>query len=96
MPTHAETERFRRDYANLSDEEKQAFKAALRKFLEDLPSRRFRKSLRVKGVQGTSGIFELTWGTDGRATFEYGPPVLEGEPHIIWRRVGTHAIFGSP
>jgi len=30
------------------------------------------------------------------ATFEYGDEVTEGEPHVVWRRVGTHAIFNRP
>jgi len=56
----------------------------------------FRKGLRVKGVKGATGIFEMTWGDDGRATFEYGEPVVETEPHVVWRRIGTHAIFKKP
>jgi hypothetical protein len=32
----------------------------------------------------------------GRATFQFGPAVIEGEPHIIWRRIGTHDIFDRP
>ena len=38
----------------------------------------------------------MTWGADGRATFEYGDPLTEGEPHVVWRRVGTHSIFNQP
>ncbi|MEX2375075.1 MAG: hypothetical protein WD942_05745 [Dehalococcoidia bacterium] len=58
------------------------------RFVADLPSRRFRKGLRVKGVQKTDGIFEMTWSkTDGRATWQWGEPVLEGEEHVIWRRM---------
>jgi len=38
----------------------------------------------------------MTWAGDGRATFEYGEPITEGEPHIVWRRVGTHTIFDQP
>ena len=38
----------------------------------------------------------MTWAADGRATFEYGDEVAEGEPHVLWRRVGTHAIFDQP
>jgi len=41
----------------------------------------------------------MTWsfaGPDGRATFEYGDSILPDEPHIIWRRVGTHDIFREP
>jgi hypothetical protein len=31
--------------------------------------------LRVKGVQGAEGVFEMTWADDGRATFEHGSAV---------------------
>ena len=57
---------------------------------------RLRGGLRVTGVQGASGIFEMTWAADGRATFEYAPEVVEGQPHVIWRSVGTHTIFKNP
>ena len=66
------------------------------KFITDLPWGRFRPRLRVKGVQGAPGVFEMTWADDGRATWQYGDPVVEGEPHVIWRRIGGHAIFRSP
>jgi hypothetical protein len=52
--------------------------------------------LKVKGVQGTRGVFELSWAQDGRATWEYGEERLEGEAHIVWRRIGTHDIFKNP
>jgi hypothetical protein len=96
MPTFAQTERFRRDFAGLTVTQKAAFRAAAAKFVADLPSGRFRAGLRVRGVQGAAGVFELTWADDGRATFAYGPPVLEGETHVIWRRIGTHEIFARP
>jgi hypothetical protein len=38
----------------------------------------------------------MTWADDGRATFEYGSEIIEGEPHIVWRRIGGHEIFNSP
>lgn len=38
----------------------------------------------------------MTWAADGRATFEYGEPMLPGQPHIIWRRIGTHEVFRNP
>jgi hypothetical protein len=38
----------------------------------------------------------LTWAPDGRATFEYGASVKEGQPHVRWRRVGTQDIFKRP
>ncbi|MDQ3770800.1 MAG: hypothetical protein M3343_01775 [Actinomycetota bacterium] len=97
MPTYSRTARFARDHASLSSKEKARFKAAVAKFVEDLRAGRpFRKGLRVKGVKGAEGIFEMTWADDGRATFEYGEEQIEGEAHVIWRRVGAHDVFGSP
>lgn len=96
MPTFILTERFLRNLQELTPEQRQAFKAAVAKFREDLANRRFRKGLRVKRVQGSGDIFEMTWGPDDRATFQFGAEVIEGEPHVIWRRVGTHAILSNP
>jgi hypothetical protein len=47
-------------------------------------------------VQGHAGVWEMTWAPDGRATFHYGDEIRPGDPHIIWRRIGTHAIFRAP
>ena len=96
MPTYALTEQFRRDYERLTATEREQFKRAVNKFIQDLPMRKFRASLRVKGIRGASGIFELTWAGDGRATFQYGDAIIEGEPHIVWRRCGGHEIFSTP
>ena len=97
MPTYAWLGRFRTDFERLTPTQQAAFIAAVRQFVEDLQRDRvFRKGLRIKGIQGASGIFEMTWAADGRATFEYGDEVIEGEPHVVWRRVGTHAIFNQP
>ncbi len=90
MPTFSQADRFRRDFARLTAEHKAAFRAAAARFVADLPSGRFRPGLRVKGVQAAVGVFEMTWADDGRATFEYGPAVHQGETHVAWRRVGTH------
>ena len=57
MPTFAQTDRFRRDFSALSAlsaGQEAAFRAAVAKFVADLPSERFRPGLRVKGVQGES------------------------------------------
>ncbi len=85
------------DLNRLTPARKATFQAAVAEFVEDLRSGgRFRKGLRVKCVKGAPGIFELTWAPDGRATFEYGDPVVAGEPHVIWRRVGANSIFDKP
>lgn len=73
------------------------FLAAVDRFVEDIKGGGgFRRGLRVKGVAGHPGIFEMTWAPDGRATFSYGDAVKPGETHIVWRRCGTHEIFGAP
>ena len=97
MPTYAWLARFRADFERLTPSQQAAFLVAVQQFVDDLQHRaQFRKGLRVKEIQGASSIFEMTWAPDGRATFEYGAEVADGEPHILWRRVGTHAIFTQP
>lgn len=97
MPTYAWFARFGKEFAALSGSQQVLFLAAASLFVEDLRSGgAFRKSLRVKGVQGSDGVFEMSWAADGRATFEYGSETVPGEPHIVWRRVGAHSIFGNP
>jgi hypothetical protein len=93
LPTFERLRRFDRDYDQLSREEKRAFQAAVRKFVADLEAGAgFRKGLRVKGVQGSTGLYEMTWADNGRATFSYGEAIRER--HIVWRRVGAHDVIG--
>jgi hypothetical protein len=97
LPTYETLPRFDRDYDRLSPAQRTSFRVAIEKFVADLDrGRGFRSGLRVKGVQGSPGIYELTWADDGRATFQFGPSKDAGEPHVIWRRVGTHNVFGNP
>jgi hypothetical protein len=97
MPTFDLTDIFKKDLASLDQLDRQRFEKAVRAFVEDLKAKRgFRPGLRVKGVQGATGVYEMTWAPDGRATFEYGEELRAGEPHVTWRRVGTHDIFSRP
>jgi hypothetical protein len=97
LPTYAWLARFGADFDRLTREQQTAFLLAVAQFVEDLNAGAgFRAGLRIKGVKGATGIFELNWADDGRATFSYGEPVVAGETHIVWRRVGTHAIFKQP
>ena len=97
MPTYQPLPRFQKDYAQLSVDERGRFRQALARFIEDLEGGRpFRPGLRVRGVEGAPGVFEMTWAPNGRATFHYGEPIRVGEVHVVWRRVGTHAIFADP
>ena len=97
MPTYGWLARFRADFERLTPTQQAAFLTAVAQFVDDLQrGRAFRKGLRVKGIQGAAGLFEMTWAPDGRATFEYGDEVIAGQPHIVWRRVGTHVVFTMP
>ena len=97
MPTYEVLPEFWRDWERLTGSQRQAFRAAVEKLVADLRAGGgFRSGLRVKGVRGAPGVFELTWAADGRATFSYGRTAAEGEPHLIWRRIGTHEILRTP
>ena len=97
MPTRDVLAKFWRDWARLNPEERRAFLAAVEKFVDDLRAGRgFRPGLRVKGVRGAPGLYEMTWAPNGRATFSYGRSVLADEPHVIWHRIGTHEILREP
>jgi hypothetical protein len=94
MPTREVLDSFWRDWDRLTPDEQEAFVRAAKKFIADLRTGRgFRPGLRVKGVMGAAGIYEMTWADDGRATFSFGQSRRAGEPHIVWRRIGSHEIF---
>ena len=97
MPTREVLASFWRDWDRLTPQQQRRFRVAVAEFIADLQAGTgFRAGLRVKRVQGHHAIFEMTWAPDGRATFQYGAEVVPGEPHIIWRRVGTHDVFRRP
>lgn len=97
MPTREILPRFWRDWARLSLEAQEAFLAAVDKFVDDLRAGRgIRRGLRVKGVRGIPGAYEMAWAPNGRATFSYGRSIVGDEPHVIWRRIGTPEILHEP
>jgi hypothetical protein len=99
MPTFETLPRFERDWKKLSAQQQATFRKVVTEvFVPDLaePDRPFRPGLRVKGVTARPGVFEMTWDSDGRATFAYGDERIAGQAHVIWRRIGTHAIFTPP
>jgi len=97
MPTREVLPQFWRDWERLTPGQHQAFLVTVERFVGDLQAGgALRAGLRVKGVRTAPGIFELTWAPDGRATFSYGEPAVEGEPHVIWRRIGTHDVLREP
>lgn len=97
MPTYQRLPRFDADWQKLADPERDRFRRAVRQFVDDLTAGRpFRSGLRVKRVRLTRDVFELTFAPDGRATWQYGSERRAGEPHIVWRRIGTHDVFRHP
>jgi len=94
VPTYERSPEFIRFYAGLSVDQKRQFREAVAKFVADLAGGGgFRAGLRVKGVKGSPGMYEMTWARDGRAVFSYGAPIREHEPHIVWHAVDTHDVL---
>lgn len=88
---------FAREFARLPREQQRAFRQAVAKLIAALknggePPR----SLRIKRVQGTKDVWEMSYSGDGRATFRYGSERKEGETHVEWLRVGGHEILSRP
>ncbi|CQR59500.1 hypothetical protein [Streptomyces leeuwenhoekii] len=101
MPTYETLPRFTTDLQHLTPAQRRRFRRVVREaFVPDLRTGCFRPGLRVKRVQRASGIYELTSsmgaGPAGRATWQYGPALRPGVPHVIWRRIGTHDILTGP
>jgi hypothetical protein len=93
-PTFDRASTFNAQYKRLGKPEKEAFRKAVAKFVEDLLSKKgFRKSLRVKNYQWIDGVFEMTWAPNGRALFAFGDEIRPGEIHVIWLQIGGHEIF---
>ena len=97
MPTFEPMSAFARDYDKLTSAQQAAFNRAVGVFRDDLAKGDgFRPGLRVKKMAGHDGVWEMTWASDGRATFHYGDVIREGHQHVVWRRIGTHEIFANP
>jgi len=96
-PTFEVSTSFAREFARLSREHDQAFRRAVGKLVDALQAGRdLPRSLRIKRVQGTRDVWEMSYSGDGRATFRYGAEVKPGETHIEWLRVGGHEILSRP
>ncbi len=98
MPTYERRLRFDRDHARLTDDEKAAFKLAVRRFIADLGagSGRFHPSLRVHRIDSRRGVWAISFGGALRATFSYGTAQRTGDAHVIWRRIGSYSIYREP
>jgi hypothetical protein len=98
VPTYDWDQQFINEFNRLPPADKILFRQAVQQVIADLKAARpFHPRLRVKAVQGTTGIIEVTWDMpNGRATFNFEKPRRAGEAHIHWRRIGGHDILKQP
>ena len=98
MPRYSRSAQFLKDWADLDPADRARFKSAVpERFVPAVESRGpFRPGLRVKRVEGTPNVWEMTFAPDGRATWQYAADSTAGDPHVVWRRIGTHDVFRSP
>ena len=72
-PTYERLPRAIADFQALAPELQERFLEAVRRLVADLKAGRPpRPGLRVKHVEGSKGVWEMTFAPDGRATFQYG------------------------
>lgn len=84
MPTFETAQEFLRDWSRLTPNQRRRFKAAVRRFVEDLKAKRPpRPGLGIVHFEGREGVFEFHWAPDGRALFAYGTSPRPGDTHII-------------
>jgi hypothetical protein len=96
--------RFERDYHSLPRNHRGLARQAITKIFQPAAERAaagepnpWPRGLRVKKVQGARDVWEMTWSMDNpdsRATWEWAE--IEGEPAVLWRRIGGHRIFADP
>jgi hypothetical protein len=96
-PTYELGTGFAREFAKLSREQSKAYRQAVEKFVDALRNgNQPPNSLRIKRVQATKDIWEMSYSGDGRATFRYGAEVKPGETHVQWLRIGGHEVLSRP
>jgi hypothetical protein len=96
-PTYESPASFGREFSRMPRAQRRAFLVAVTKLTQALredcnpPN-----SLRLKRVQGTKDVWELSFSGDGRATFRFGPETRKGETHVVSLRIGRHDILARP
>jgi hypothetical protein len=96
VPTFDRLTLLKREYRKLPVEQRRRFRVAVMKLvaaLKEEPPRLPGEPL-VKPLAGPGRVYELRFEGDGRATFTLVR--REGEPHVIWWRIGSHDILREP
>jgi hypothetical protein len=97
-PTFERLAQFKRDYAKLTPQQCQLFRAAVKKFVAPLsttPPGQPGEPL-VRELQDHPGFFEMRFGGDARAIYTFGQAVRRGQPHVIWCRIGSRDALDKP
>ena len=91
MPTFAGYARCMREYLKLSSQDAVAFRRERDRFIAALRAKQPPPAgLGIEEMEGHSGVYEFHYSAGGRATFHYGNPIIPGEVHVVWRRIGGH------
>jgi hypothetical protein len=97
-PTFDRLAQFKRDYAQLTPPQRQLFRAAAKKFVAPLsttPPGDLGAPL-VRELKEHPGFFELRLDRDTRAIYTFGRALRQGQPHVIWCRVGGDDALDKP
>ncbi len=97
-PTFERLAQFKRDYALLTPPQRQLFRAAVKKFVAPLsttPPDDPGGPL-VRELKDHPGFFELRLSRDTCAIYTFGRAVRQGQPHVIWCRIGTDDLLDKP
>lgn len=78
------TQRFKRNFQNLTNDEQQTFQKQIDLFLQN-PTAPFHPSLQIKKIQGTVEIFECSINRHIRMTWQYYQ-----SDSILLRNIGKH------
>jgi hypothetical protein len=90
-PTFDRLVQFKHDYRRLTSEQRTRFRAAAKKVIAPMsttPPGEPTQPL-VRELQGHPGFFEVYVDRDTRAVYTFGQAVRQGQPHIIWCRIGA-------
>ena len=97
-PTFDRLAQFRRDYQKLTGPQRDAFRAAVKKFVapfSTMPSGDFGEPF-VRELKEHPGYFELRFAADARAIYTFGQAIRRGQPHVVWCRIGGNDALDQP
>lgn len=98
MATFDTTATFKANYARLTAQQQTQFRAAVADLVADLNrgDGKFTTRLRVRRVNRSATLWEMTWAANGRALFERPPsPLGPDHQHIRWVAIGGHEVFDN-